>query len=96
MCASRPESDRASKSAFAPKSGHHSWPLRKSALCQKRMYAPQQNPCLFDHLVGAGVKRRRHANAERLCGLKVHAPPAQGPRGEKATERGNSRRDAPS
>jgi len=38
-----------------------------SALCQSRPNATQQNPCLFDHLVGAGEQRRRHSEAEYPC-----------------------------
>src|SRR5262249_42540576 len=44
-------------------------PLRKSALCQKQTYAAQQNPFLFDHLVGAGEQCWRDFDAEhhRCC-----------------------------
>jgi len=53
---------------FAPKSGHHSWPLRQSALCQKRTNAPQQKAMLFDHLVGAGEQHRRHGKRDSWNG----------------------------
>ena len=33
---------------------------------QEPTYATQQISSLFDHLVGAGKKRRRHVEAERL------------------------------
>jgi hypothetical protein len=31
----------------------------------------QRSKKLFDHLVGAGKKRRRHGDAERLGGLEI-------------------------
>src|SRR5262249_27415537 len=45
----------------------------KSALCQERTPALQQNTFLFDHLVGDG-DRRRHFEAESLNSLAVEAP----------------------
>src|SRR5262245_31876778 len=44
---------------FAPKSGHYSWPFRKSALCQSRPDALQQTAPLLDRLVGAAEEGGR-------------------------------------
>src|SRR5262249_41082993 len=50
------------------KSGQLRWRLAKSALCQKRTYAPapQQKRRLFDHLVGEQLQCVWHFEAERL------------------------------
>ena len=41
------------------------------AKCQSAHFASQQTGRLFDHFVGGGEQRRRHGEAERLCGLEV-------------------------
>jgi hypothetical protein len=42
-----------------------------AASCQLQTHAPQQNPCLFDNLVGALLELHRHVEAKRLGGLEV-------------------------
>jgi hypothetical protein len=39
-----------------------------SVQCQKETHAPQQNPALFDHLVGAQQERFRDGQSERFRG----------------------------
>src|SRR5262245_65880780 len=43
-----------------------------SVLCHSRPNAAQQNPCSFDHLVGAGEKQFRNGQSECLCSLEVY------------------------
>ena len=43
----------------------------RSVSCQKRLRAIAANLHLFDHLVGAGEKRRRNFEAERFRGPEV-------------------------
>src|SRR5215475_13859723 len=50
-----------------PRKRTNSRHLRRSALCQKRTLAR-----LFDHVVGAGEKRFRDGQSDRLCGLEVY------------------------
>src|SRR5215471_12111264 len=45
--------------------------LDLSALCQKRTYTAQQNPCLFDHLVGGTDQTCGELDPERPCGLEI-------------------------
>ena len=45
--------------------------IRGSALCQERTYAPQQNLCLFDHLVGEHEQSWRNLEAECLGCLEI-------------------------
>src|SRR5262245_27438231 len=43
-----------------------------SALCHSRPSAARQNPCSFDHFVGADEKRFRKGQSECLCSLEVY------------------------
>src|SRR6516165_8471843 len=42
-----------------------------SELCQKQTFCAAERTALFDQLVGAAEQRRRHIDAESLCGLEV-------------------------
>jgi hypothetical protein len=62
---------RAPNVRFTSNSGQTLAPQRNAALCQSRPNAAQQNPCLFDHLVGEREQLVRHVQAERLGSLEI-------------------------
>jgi hypothetical protein len=56
---------------LCPESGQVIASQRNDAMCHKRPNAAQQNPCLFDHLVGDGEQRGRHLYSDRASSCEV-------------------------